>query len=142
MFNIKIITIGKIKEKWLKTALDDYEKRMKGKVSFEWILTKNDEQLIKKINENASGYICLDIKGKLLSSEEFSELIFDLFQKNKLTLTFIIGGALGLPAKIKEKSLCSLSFSPLTFTHQMTRLILTEQIYRAFEIIKGSNYHK
>ena len=141
MYNIKIITVSKIKEKWLEIAIEDYQKRLSNIVLFNWLLTKNDSQLIKHCKKE-NFFICLDIKGEKFSSEKLSETLLKLLEKNKLNLTFVIGGAEGLPAEIKNRANISISFSDLTFTHQISRLILLEQIYRSFEIAKGSKYHK
>lgn len=136
MFKVKVLTIGRCKEEWLSAALAEYEKRLKGKLSIEWQLAKDDAQLIEwSIHEP---YIALDPKGELLTSEAWSKKMMQL----GLRLTFIIGGAEGLPSQILKQAAFRWSLSPLTFTHQITRLILIEQIYRALEIERGSQYHK
>lgn len=137
MHKIKVLTIGRCKETWLSAALSEYEKRLTGKASFEWSIAKNDSQLLEWANDEPF-VIALDPKGELLTSEEWSRKLIRL----GLKLTFIIGGAEGLPPAIFQRPHYKWSLSPLTFTHQMTRLILAEQIYRAFEIDRGSQYHK
>ena len=141
MYNFKIITVGKIKEKWLDSAIGDYQKRLTKIASFEWVLARNDEQLIK-FCEKERHYVCLDLCGLKLTSEKFSAALLNLLEIEGSNLTFVIGGAEGLPLEIKAKASLSISLSDLTFTHQLARLILLEQIYRAFEIDKGSPYHK
>lgn len=136
MFKVKVITVGKCKEKWLEMALFDYEKRMLGQVEFEWLLLRNEKELLKW--SEANEFIALDPNGKLFTSEKWSQEM----NKMGLRLNFLIGGSLGLEKKILQKAKTIWSLSPLTFTHQMTRLILIEQIYRALEIEKGSKYHK
>lgn len=136
MFKVKVLSIGKCKEEWLGAALAEYEKRLKGKMSFEWVLAKTDEELAALSAKEP--YIALDPKGTLLSSEEWSEKMVKL----GLKLCFVIGGAEGLDPLMIKKARFVWSLSPLTFTHQMTRLILVEQLYRAIEIEKGSSYHK
>lgn len=137
MYKVKIITIArKIYE-----GVDEYEKRLKGKVILDWGLAKTEKQLIEWSLKEPF-LILLDPAGTLLSSEKFSEKLVDLFTKHNSRLTFVIGGAPGIPAEIKKQSHFSWSLSPLTFTHQMTQLILVEQIYRALEIDRGSAYHK
>ena len=136
MFKVKVITIGKLKEKWLDDALSEYEKRLKGKMEIEWCLFKEDKELSSWAHQNS--FIALDPKGKLLTSETWSETM----HKMGLRLNFIIGGALGLASQVLKEAKFVWSLSPLTFTHQMTRLILIEQLYRAVEIEKGSKYHK
>lgn len=136
MFKVKVLTIGRCKEEWLAAALAEYEKRLKGKLSIEWILAKDDAQLIDWAL--AEPFIALDPKGELLTSEAWSEKMIKL----GLRLTFVIGGAEGLPSQILKQAQFKWSLSPLTFTHQITRLILVEQLYRAMEIERGSRYHK
>jgi 23S rRNA (pseudouridine1915-N3)-methyltransferase len=141
MIKIKIYSVGKTKEEWLQTALALYEERLKSSVSFEWILAKNDEQM-KQFLEKEANFISLDPQGKQLSSEEFAQFLVRSIQDAHSRLAFVIGGPEGVPASIKAKGKSLLSLSRLTFTHQIARLVLVEQIYRAFEIEKGSSYHK
>jgi 23S rRNA (pseudouridine1915-N3)-methyltransferase len=136
MFKVKVLTIGKCKETWLASALLEYEKRLFGKLSVEWHFAKDDAQLIEWCL--AEPCIALHPKGKLLDSVQWSKKMMQLGSR----LTFCIGGAEGLPEQILKHSYFLWSLSPLTFTHQMTRLILLEQLYRAIEIEKGSRYHK
>lgn len=141
MLKVKIITIGKLKEKWLKEALTEYEKRLTPVLAIDWVLTK-DEKGLKQLLEKEKEYICLDCHGITMDSIDFSKNIFSLFEKGGSKLTFVIGGDTGISQNIKEKALLLLSLSKLTFTHQIVRLIFIEQLYRAFEISKGSEYHK
>ncbi len=136
MFKVKVLTIGRCKEEWLKTALNEYEKRLQGKLSLDWLLAKDDSQLIEWSKQES--YIALDPKGELLTSESWAEKMIKL----GLRLNFFIGGAEGLPDQILKNASFKWSLSPLTFTHQITRLILVEQLYRAMEIERGSRYHK
>lgn len=135
MLKVKIYTIGRCKETWLAEALSEYDKRMKGRLELEWLLAKDDAQLVEwtKLEPNL---IALDPKGELMESETFSRKLIQAGAR----ISFVIGGAEGLPLAISAKSRWSLS--PLTFTHQIARLILAEQIYRALEIDRGSPYHK
>ena len=114
---------------------------MLSRLSIEWILAKDDVQLISLL-EKEKFWICLSPEGKLLSSEQFAHLMTEQFQKEGARLNFVIGGPEGLPSALKVKASFLLSLSPLTFTHQLTRLILLEQLYRFLEIQKGSAYHK
>lgn len=141
MIKIKIYSVGKTKEEWLQSALALYEERLKSSLSFEWILAKNDEQL-KQFLEKEANFICLDPLGKQHSSEEFSLFFRKSIQEAGSRLSFVIGGPEGVAPPLKAKSKALLSFSRLTFTHQIARLILVEQIYRTLEIEKGSSYHK
>jgi 23S rRNA (pseudouridine1915-N3)-methyltransferase len=141
MFKIKIFTVGKTKESWLQQATEEYHKRIKNTIQVEWVLCKNDEQLVSTL-EKESSWISLDPKGSLLSSEEFSTFLFSELEEEGSRLNLVIGGAEGLAPSIRKKSKSLISLSKMTFTHQITRLILLEQIYRALEIRKGSGYHK
>lgn len=139
MIKVKIYTIGRCKDRWLQEALAEYEKRLSAQVSFEWILVKNDEELSSKIQ---APWISLDPKGELLDSPALSKKLMKLFQAHGARLNLLIGGSDGIPSALLAKSVWTWSLSPLTFTHQMTRLLVLEQLYRAFEIETGSDYHK
>ncbi len=141
MYKIKIFSIGKTKEAWLLDALNEYEKRLSSHMSIQWVLAKNNEQLISFL-EKEEPPIVLDVEAKQFTSEEFSKQIFSSLEKLGSRLSFVIGGAEGIPAPILAKAFTTISFSKLTFTHQMIRLLLLEQLYRASEIQKGSGYHK
>ena len=141
MFKLTIITIGKNKEKWLQEALFEYEKRLKNRAVFNWVLLKNEKSLIKQALKEKS-FILLDLEEKELDSPALAEQLSYLLEKENSQLTFVIGGDLGVPDVLREKALMRLSLSKLTFTHQICRLILLEQIYRSFEILRGSGYHK
>lgn len=155
--NIKIIAVGKIKEQYLKEALKEYEKRLSSFCSFSVIEVQaeqiNDESMVEKYKEieaqrimqhikQDSYIITLEIKGKMYSSEEFAKKIKDISNSGINDTTFVIGGANGLANNISDISSLKLSFSKMTFTHQMIRLILEEQIYRAFKINANEPYHR
>jgi 23S rRNA (pseudouridine1915-N3)-methyltransferase len=136
MLKLKILSIGKTKEEWLESALNEYIKRLKPTLS----IAKSDGDLIF-LTEKEPLFVCLDPKGQKMDSETFAHYIQNKFIEGGSKLSIVIGGPEGLPEKLKtHKNL--ISFSDLTMTHQMVRLLLIEQIYRAFEIIKGSKYHK
>ena len=130
MMRIKIISPGKHREPWLIQALSEYEKRLTRDVKLEWVFPK--ELTVKE-----EKYSLLDVQGKVLTSEEFST-----FLTSKPHHTFVIGGPEGPPKQIIENASFRFSLSLMTFTHQLVRLILLEQIYRGIEISKGSPYHK
>lgn len=136
MIKIKIVSIGKTKESWLNEAIQEYLKRLTGTVSIEFVFWKDDAQLVSYVNEE-EGVVCLDPEGEQLDSPQFAQSL----AKHGSRITFVIGGSDGLPASLKQK-FPLISLSKLTFTHQLTRLVLVEQIYRAYEILKGSKYHK
>ena len=150
---IKLITTGKIKEKYLKEAILEYTKRLSKYTKLEIIelndydfdnknivLEKEKEQILKHISDK-DYIVTLEIEGKQFSSTEFAEKINNIFINNS-NITFIIGGSYGLHDDIKKKSNLALYFSKFTFPHQLFRVILLEQIYRAFKIIKNESYHK
>jgi len=143
---IKIICVGKIKEKYLKEEIEDYIKRI-GKYHKLTIIEVDDSEPIEeslkilKYVDNKDYVITLDIEGRELTSTELAEKIDKTFITNS-NITFIIGGSYGLSNKIKEISNFSLSFSKLTFPHQLFRIILLEQIYRSFKILNNETYHK
>lgn len=150
---IKIITVGSIKEKYLKDAIEEYSKRLTKYTNIEIIEVKDEglvepkkaiileeEKILKNINEK-DYIITLEIEGKELSSTEFAEKL-DKIQLESSNITFIIGGSYGLSDNIKNKSKWHLSFSKMTFPHQLFRVLLLEQIYRAFKINNNESYHK
>lgn len=150
---IKIICIGKLKEKYLKEAVQEYQKRLQKYTklniielqdynhdNIEIILEKEKEQIEKHIQEK-DYVITLEIEGKQYTSEELSKKIENTFQTHP-NITFIIGGSYGLHKDIKKRSNLALSFSKLTFPHQLFRIFLLEQIYRSYKIINNESYHK
>ena len=150
---IKIICIGKIKESFFTDAIKEYQKRISkyhqleiieledvGLDDKKVILKKEEEKLLKVINPK-DYIVTLEIEGKELSSIEFSKKIEDTLITNS-NITFIIGGSYGLSDTIKSMSNYKLSFSKMTFPHQLFRVILLEQIYRTFKIINNEEYHK
>ncbi len=155
--NVKIVAVGKIKEQYLKDALKEYEKRLSPFCSFSVVEVNAeqilDESLCQRYKEleadkilqqvrQDSFVITLEIKGKMFSSEEFALKMKEISNTGVNDITFIIGGANGLSQRVSDISNLKLSFSKMTFTHQMVRLILTEQIYRAFKINNNEKYHR
>ena len=157
---IKIVTVGKLKEKYLKDGIEEYSKRISRFATVEMIeladektpdrasdsenekiLELEGNRIISKIGDREF-VIVLAIEGKTLSSEEFSKQLEQASINGYSTLTFVIGGSLGLSPQVKKRANLSLSFGRLTLPHQLMRLVLTEQIYRAFTIQQGSPYHK
>ncbi len=143
---IKIICVGKVKEKYLRDMIDDYTKRISKYYKIEIIevadsnINKEKDELLRVINTKDYN-IVMDIDGNNLSSREFAEKIDKTFLINS-NITFIIGGSDGVSPEIKELANYRLSFSKLTFPHQLFRGILLEQIYRAFKILNNESYHK
>lgn len=155
--NIKIIAVGKIKESYMKDALKEYEKRLSPFCNFSIIEVNaeqiNDESLYEKYKEleaerilgliKANSFIItLEIQGKSYSSEDFALKIKEISNNGVNDVVFIIGGANGLHKKVSDIANLKLSFSKMTFTHQMIRLLLIEQIYRAFKINSNEPYHR
>jgi 23S rRNA (pseudouridine1915-N3)-methyltransferase len=141
MYKLKIYSVGKTKDTWLQEALEEYERRLKPVLGFEWILAKTEENL-KQLLEKEANFICLDPQGKEFSSEEFSYFLIKELERCRSRLCFVIGGHAGIPLALKTRAGALISLSKLTFTHPITRLILVEQIYRSLEIDKGTAYHK
>ncbi|RAK20544.1 23S rRNA (pseudouridine1915-N3)-methyltransferase [Anoxybacillus vitaminiphilus] len=158
--NISIICVGKLKEKYLKQGIDEYAKRLSAYAKVEILevldekapeeLSDNEVELVKqkegerilaKIAPDAY-VIALAIDGKMRSSEEFAKQIDQLATYGRSKIAFIIGGSLGLSKQVMQRADEALSFSKMTFPHQLMRLILLEQIYRAFRINRGEPYHK
>ncbi len=157
---IDIIAVGKIKEKYLKMGIQEYQKRLQSyaKVQvfevpdektleggsqreIDIIREKEGRGILKKIPEGAV-VIVLAIEGKMLSSEALAETFREYGLRGNSHMAFIIGGSMGLSAKVLSRSDLRLSFSKMTFPHQLMRLILVEQIYRSFKILKNEPYHK
>ena len=144
---IKIICVGKIKENYLNDLINDYKLRLSKYQKIEIIELKDstkekeNQEILKVLNEKDYN-ICMDIKGKKLTSVELSSLIDKTFTNGYSTITFIIGASDGLTDEVKNKCNYKLSFSDLTFPHGLFRGILLEQIYRGFKIINNESYHK
>lgn len=157
---IKVVTVGKLKEKYLKDGIAEYSKRISRFAKLEMIeladektpdkasesenqkiLEIEGQRILSKVGDR-DFVIALAIEGKTLSSEEFSKQLEEASIKGFSTLTFIIGGSLGLAQDVKNRANLSVSFGRLTLPHQLMRLVLVEQIYRAFTIQQGSPYHK
>ena len=157
---IKIVTVGKLKEKYLKDGIAEYIKRISRFTKLEMIeladektpdkaselenqkiLETEGARILSKVGER-DFVVVLAIEGKTFSSEDFSKQLEQASIKGYSTITFIIGGSLGLAPIVKNRANLSVSFGRLTLPHQLMRLVLVEQIYRAFTIQQGSPYHK
>ena len=149
---IKIITIGSIKEKYLKEAIEEYKKRISKYTNLEIIELKDEglveetkavrleaEKIEKYVNDK-DYIITLEIEGKEYNSIEFAEKLRTIQMENS-NISFIIGGSYGLADSIKEKAKLHLSFSKMTFPHQLFRVLLLEQVYRAYKINNNESYH-
>lgn len=154
---IKIIALGKIKEKFLKDGIDEFLKRLTPYATVEIVelqpIEIKDENLIQKALEQEgekilanikpnSYVITLEILGKQLSSEEFANKINEITNSGISELVFIIGSSCGISQSVSQRADFKLSISKMTFLHQFARLLLVEQIYRAFKILKNETYHK
>lgn len=157
---ITVVTVGKIKEKYLKDAIAEYSKRLSkyckleivevadektpdnaSEVVEDAIRSKEAERILKYIKDDAF-VITLEINGKQLTSEELADKIDKLGVQGTSYIIFVIGGSIGLGKEVLQKSNFALSFSKMTFPHQLMRVILLEQIYRSYRIINGEPYHK
>ena len=154
---IKIIALGKIKEKFLKDGIDEFLKRLTPYSPVEIIelspIEIKDENLTQKILDEEgdkilshikpqSYVITLEINGRQFSSEDFSDKLTELINNCNTETIFVIGSSCGISPKVSDRANLKLSMSKMTFLHQFARLILVEQIYRAFKIMKGETYHK
>ena len=158
--NINIVCVGKIKEKYLKLGIDEFKKRLSKYCKLDvielddekapenlsdkemlMIKDKEGKKILSKVKAN-SYVIALAIDGKNLSSEELADTMSKLAVRGSSHITFIIGGSLGLSNEVLSRADYKLSFSKMTFPHQLMRLILLEQVYRAYRINNGEPYHK
>ncbi|PAQ14101.1 23S rRNA (pseudouridine(1915)-N(3))-methyltransferase RlmH [Bacillaceae bacterium SAOS 7] len=158
--NISIITVGKLKEKYLKQGIDEYTKRLSAyakieiievadekapeelsPTELEQVKNKEGERILAKISLDAY-VIALAIEGKMKTSEELAKQLDQLATYGKSKVAFVIGGSLGLGKDVMQRANDTLSFSKMTFPHQLMRLILVEQVYRSFRIMRGEPYHK
>lgn len=154
--NIAIVCVGKVKEKYIIEGINEFLKRMQSFAKMRIIELKEDgndnnrnlsiekegEEILRTL-EKIGGYnVLLDIQGKNFSSEEMAEEIERLNVNGVSSINFIIGGSYGVSESVRRASQMKLSFSKMTFPHQLMRLILTEQIYRWFSILKNTKYHK
>lgn len=158
--NIDIICVGKLKEKYLKQAIEEYSKRLSRYCKLNitelpdektpdnasekeelQIKDKEGNLILNKIKDN-SYVIAMDLQGKQLTSEELSNFVQELGVRGESNLVFVIGGSLGLSEAVIKRANYKLCFSKMTFPHQLFRVMLLEQIYRGFRIMKGEPYHK
>ncbi len=158
--NISIIAVGKLKEKYLKMAIDEYSKRLSRYCKLEiielpdektpdnasekeeiQIKEKEGKLILSKIKDN-SYVVAMDLKGKHLTSEEFSKFISNCGVMGNSNIVFVIGGSLGLSEEVIKRANYKLCFSKMTFPHQLFRVMLLEQIYRGFRIMNNEPYHK
>lgn len=158
--NIAIVCVGKLKEHYLREAVEEYTKRLSRYCMISVVEVKDEmspinpstgemEKIllaeagrIKKSIKDGSYIVVLDIKGEQVTSEALAQRLQDLMLRGKGHLTFIIGGSLGLHSSILTSADWRLSFSKMTFPHHLMRVILCEQLYRSFTILKGEKYHK
>jgi 23S rRNA (pseudouridine1915-N3)-methyltransferase len=157
LVKVKLIVVGKTKEDWIKEGIKHYQTLLKKYVDLEIIEIKEEkitkaknekiildsegERIAKHLEKNAL-CIVLDVKGKEFSSEKFANFLKESLNCGHNHFIFILGGALGVSEKILEVCPVKLSLSQMTFTHEISRIIILEQIYRAFSILAGTKYHK
>lgn len=160
MLKIDLIVLGKIKEKYLNEAIDEYKKRISRFASLnivelkdrdkpdklsdaelDKIIDEESEEILTKIDEQ-SFVITLEIEGKLLTSEEFAEEIKNVSVRGYSKITLIIGGSNGFNKKVSNKADLKLSFGRMTMNHKLMRVVLMEQVFRCFKIINNEAYHK
>ncbi|SEV97957.1 23S rRNA (pseudouridine1915-N3)-methyltransferase [Ruminococcaceae bacterium KH2T8] len=152
---LKVIAPGKIKEKWLTGGIDEYKKRLSKYCSVEIVevqdspdslpvdaaLAKEGELILSRIKETEVVWV-MDLHGKLMTSEEISKALVEDMERGGSSVTVVIGGSNGLAPEVVKRAQRRICLGNITLTHQMTRLILLEQIYRGFKIASGEKYHK
>lgn len=157
---VKVIAVGKLKEKYLKKGIEEYAKRLGAYTKFEIVEVADEEapenlsqaemdqvkalegdRILQKLSSQEVIF-ALDLNGKQMTSEDFAQTLEDKMTYGQSKLTFIIGGSLGLSQEVLDRAQHRLSFGPMTFPHQVMRLIIAEQVYRAFRIIRNEPYHK
>lgn len=157
MIKLKFIFVGKTKESWIAEGIEHYEKMLSKFAELEFITVKDEkviqhssekiilekegERVLKSLNQNSFS-IVLDSKGKMLSTEELAEMFKEKMNQGYNDFSFVTGSAMGLSSRVISSADFRLSLSKMTFPHQLVRLILLEQVYRAFSIIGGRKYHK
>ncbi len=157
MIKLKFIFVGKTKESWIAEGLDHYEKMLQQFADLKFltvkdekvtehssekiVLEKEGEKVLKSLSKDSFS-IVLDSKGKMLSTEELAELLKERMNQGYNEFVFVTGSTLGLSSEVMDSADFRLSLSKMTFPHQLVRLILLEQVYRAFSIIGGRRYHK
>ena len=157
MIKIKIVCVGKIKDAYLNQGISEFVKRLNGYCNLEIVEVKDEKivantseekileiegnRILEKVNDK-DYMILLDLRGKQFSSEEFAEKLDSLISSGVGNYAFVIGGSLGQSENVRKRANLLISFSRLTFTHQMIRLLLLEQIYRGFKINNNETYHK
>lgn len=156
---VTLICVGKVKEKFYREAIKEYEKRLGAyiklntiEINDEKVKVENDSEIALAIEKEGNNIlskikdtqyvITLEILGKSISSEQFAAKIDNLMLTGKSDVVLVIGGSYGLSDSVKKRSDYALSFSKMTFPHQMMRVVLLEQVYRAYRIITGASYHK
>lgn len=158
--NITIVAVGKLKEKYLKQGIEEYLKRLSSyakvnivevadekapenlsEAEMEAVKRKEGERILSQIKPDMF-VMTLEISGKMLDSEQFAAKMDELATYGKSKIAFVIGGSLGINPDVQKRSDLALSFSKMTFPHQLMRLVLLEQVYRAFRIVRKEPYHK
>jgi len=157
MLGVTIICVGKLKEDYLRAACAEYIKRLGAycklsvvEVDEEFLAKGRDEDTIKRAEgsrilmkiPNSSYVVVLDVAGRQLSSDEFANHLTRTMSDGAGRITFIIGGSLGLSSEVAKRADLTLSFSKMTFPHQLMRVVLFEQVYRALNVLHGGKYHK
>ncbi len=152
---IRIIAPGKIKEKWLKDGIAEYSKRLSGYAEVEITevpdspdsipetegIRREGEAILSKISDKDLVWV-MDLHGKEVTSEELSEYLIEDMEKGGAKITVVIGGSCGISDEVRKRASRKIAFGNITLTHQMTRLVLMEQLYRGFKIARGEKYHK
>jgi 23S rRNA (pseudouridine1915-N3)-methyltransferase len=139
---LTVLAVGKLRDAWVQEGCEEYARRVRPKLPFEVVEVRDDADLAKRIEKIRGQVWALDERGKQLSSEELAQKMSALMNAGEAGVTFLIGGADGLPQPIVKKANFHWSLGRLTLPHRLARLILLEQLYRALSIVRGEPYHR
>jgi 23S rRNA (pseudouridine1915-N3)-methyltransferase len=139
---LTVLAVGKLRDAWVQEGCEEYARRIRPKLPFEIVEVRDDDELVRRVEKSRGLVWALDERGKQLSSEELAQKIGGFMNSGEAGVTFLVGGADGLPQDLVKKSQFHWSLGRLTLPHRLARLILLEQLYRALSIVRGEPYHR
>jgi 23S rRNA (pseudouridine1915-N3)-methyltransferase len=139
---LSVLAVGKLRDAWVQEGCEEYARRLRPKLPLELVELKDDDDLVRRLSKSRGLVWALDERGKQLSSAELANKLQELMSSGEHGVSFLIGGADGLPQDIVKKANFTWSLGRLTLPHRLARLILLEQLYRALSIIRGEPYHR
>jgi 23S rRNA (pseudouridine1915-N3)-methyltransferase len=137
-----VLAVGKLRDAWVQEGCEEYARRLRPKLPLELVELKDDDELVRRLSKTRGRVWALDERGKQLSSEELARKLQELMNSGEAGVSFLIGGADGLPQPLVAKADFHWSLGRLTLPHRLARLILLEQLYRAMSILRGEPYHR